>query len=145
MIIEDNDDEFYYYLEYLENHYIKLEKENKEEYDKFKKTISDYLGNENIGYPYDKLILYINNTIQNIDLSNDLDEKFLKLKEIEKDKNELDIQIRNLKENKSENENILKEIKNYIELLNSVLQQYLYYQNQYKNHSISNEILSKKN
>ena len=144
LIIEDNDDEFYYYLEYLENHYKKLEKENKEEYDKFKKTISDYLGNENIGYPYDKLILYINNIIQNIDLSNDLDEKFLKLKEIEKDKNELDIQIRNLKENKSENENILKELKNYIELLNSVLQQYLYYQNQYKNHSISNDILSKK-
>ena len=144
LILEENDDEFYYYLEYLENEYKALEKNKKEDFIKFKKTITDYFGNENIGYPYDKLILYLNYIIQSIDLSNELNEKFLKLKKIEMDRNSLDIQIRNLQVNKSENENILKEINNYIELLNNILQQYLFYQNKYKNNSISKDILSKK-
>ena len=144
LIIEDIDDEFLYYLDYLEKHYKALEKENKYDYTKFKNTIADYLGNDNIGYPYDKLILYLNYIVQSIELSNDLNEKIFKLKEIEIDRNSLDIQIRNMRENKSQNENKLKEINNYIELLNNVLQQYLFYQNQYKNHSISKEILSKK-
>lgn len=144
LIINNNPDELFYYLNYIEKHYKNLEKENKEEFEKCKKIIIDYFENENIPYPYDILLLYLNNIFKNTDLSNILNEKTLKLKEIELKKNILDTKIRNLEINKSEKENIIKEINNYIELLMNIIEQYLYYQNQYKNNLISKEVLSKK-
>ena len=68
-VIVDDEDEFYYYLKNMEKYYINLEKENKEEYHKFKSYINDYLDNDNSSYPYDKLLFYLNNIIQGIDLS----------------------------------------------------------------------------
>ena len=143
LIIEDEDDEFYYYLKYLENNYITLEKENKEKFIYYKKLINNYLENDNVSYPYDKLLLYLNYIIQNIELSNQLKEKYEKLKDIEIKKNVIDIKIRNLEMNKNEIKNSIKELNNYIEILKDITKQYIYYLNKYKNNLISKDNLSK--
>ena len=145
LIIEDeDDDEFLYYLKYLEKQYITLEKENEEKFINYKKIIMNYLENDNLSYPNDKLLLYLNYIIQNIELSKQLKEKYEKLKNIESKKNIIDIKIRNLELNKTEKKNYIKDINSYIELLKDILQQYIYYQNQYKNNLISKDKLYKK-
>ena len=144
LIIDNDNDEFCYYLKYLEKTYKNMEKENKEEFIKLKNEIKDCFENGNLSYPYDKLLLYLNCIVQNIDLSNSLKEKFDKLKEKETKKNIIDIKIRNLEFEKTEKQNLIKEINKYIELLKKIMEKYLHYRNQYKNHSISKEILSKK-
>ena len=144
LIIDNDNDEFCYYLKYLEKTYKNMEKENKEEFIKLKNEIKDCFENGNLSYPYDKLLLYLNCIVQNIDLSNSLKEKFDKLKEKETKKNIIDIKIRNLEFEKTEKQNLIKEINKYIELLKKIMEKYLHYRKQYKNHSISKEILSKK-
>ena len=144
LIIDNDNDEFCYYLKYLEKTYKNMEKENKEEFIKLKNEIKDCFENGNLSYPYDKLLLYLNCIVQNIDLSNSLKEKFDKLKEKETKKNIIDIKIRNLEFEKTERQNLIKEINKYIELLKKIMEKYLHYRKQYKNHSISKEILSKK-
>ena len=144
LIIDDDNDESCYYLEYLEKCCIKMAKEKKEEFIKLKKYINDYLEDDNITAPYDKLLLFFNFIFQNIDLSNSLKEKYDDLEGEESKKNIIDIEIRNLEFEKSEKEKLIKEIYNYIELLKNIAQQYIYYRNQYKNKTISKEILSKK-
>lgn len=143
-IIIDNDDEFLYYLNYLEKHYINLYKDNRKEYDGLKKIITDYLKNDNLSYPYNKLLFYLDYIIQGIDITNKLNEKYQKLKEIELKKNLIDIKIKNLESSKLEKENFIKEINSYIELIKKLIKKFIYYQNQYKNCLISKEIFSKK-
>ena len=144
LIIDNDNDEFCYYLKYLEKTYKNMEKENKEEFNKLKNEIKDCLENGNLSYPYDKLLLYFNCIVQIIDLSNFLKEKYDKLKEKENKKIIIDIKIMNLEFEKTEKQNLIKEINKYIELLKKIMEKYLHYRNQYKNHSISKEILSKK-
>lgn len=144
IIIDNDDDEFLYYLNYLEKHYINLYKDNSKEYDNFKKIITDYLKNDNLSYPYNKLLFYLDYIIQGIDITNKLNEKYQKLKEIELKKNLIDIKIKNLESSKLEKENFIKEINIYIELIKKIIKKFIYYQNQYKNSLISKEIFSKK-
>ena len=139
-----DEEEFFYYLNYLERYYINLEKENKNNFNQFKIVINDYLKNDNWIYPFNILLLYLENIIKEIIFSNTLKEKYDELKEIESRKNSVDKRIRTLELNKSEKETLLNEMKNYIELIKEIIQQFVYYQNLYKKKSISKESLSKK-
>ena len=65
----DNED-FLFYLNYLEKYYVNLQKENCQEYENLKKIINDYLDNDNLSYPYDKLLFYLDYIIKSIDLIN---------------------------------------------------------------------------
>ena len=142
-IITDDEDEFYYYLKNLEKYYINLEKENKEEYHKFKSYINEYLENDNSLYPYDKLLFYLNNIIQGIDLSYILKNKYAELNEIESRKNLIMVKIKKLEFIQLNKENLIKEMKNYTELLKDLIHKYSSYQNKYKNNLISKHFLSK--
>ena len=125
LIIDSNENDFYDYLNHLERHYKVLEKENKNEFFNYKKSINDYLEKDNIYYPNDKLLLYLNYIIKNIELSNKLNEKKYFLNGIEQKKNSIDIKIRKLEMEKSEKESLIKEIKDYIELLKDILDKLL--------------------
>lgn len=143
-IIIQNQNEFYYYLKNLEKYYKNLEKENPKEFNVFKATINRYLENDNLSYPYDKLLFYLQNIIHEIELSYLLKEKYVQLKEMEIKKN-LDYgQVIKLESEKNEKENMIKEINNYIDLLKGLMQKFIHYQNQYHNNLISKETLSQK-
>ena len=143
MIIQ-NQNEFYYYLINLEKYYKKLEKENQKEFNDFKTTINRYLENDNLSYPYDKLLFYLQNIIHEIELSNLLKEKYDQLKEMEIKKNLVYGEVIKLETEKNEKENIIKEINNYIDLLKGLMQKFIHYQNQYHNNLISKDILTQK-
>ena len=143
MIIQ-NKNEFYYYLINLEKYYKKLEKENPKEFNNFKTTINRYLENDNLSYPYDKLLFYLQNIIHEIELSYLLKEKYDQLKEMEIKKNLVYGEVIKLESEKNEKENIIKEINNYIDLLKGLMQKFIHYQNQYHNNLISKDILSQK-
>jgi len=142
-IIIDNEDEFYHHLKNLEKYYINLEKENKEEYHKFKSYISEYLDNGNLSYPYDKLLFYLNNIIQGIDLSYILKHKYAELNEIESKKNLIMVKVKKLESNQLSKENLIKEMKNYNELIKDLIHKYSSYQKKYKNNLVSKHFLSK--
>lgn len=142
-IIVDDEDEFYYYLQNLEKYYINLEKENKEEYHKFKSYINDYLDNDNSSYPYDKLLFYLNNIVQGIDLSYILKHKYAELNGIDSRKNLIIIKIKKIETDQLNKENLIKEMNNYTELLKDLIHKYSLYQNKYKNNSVSKHFLSK--
>ena len=125
LIIDSSENDFYDYLNHLERHYKVLEKENKNEFFNYKKSINDYLEKDNIYYPNDKLLLYLNYIFKNIELSNKLKEKKYFLNGIEQKKNSIDIKIRKLEMEKSEKESLIKEIKDYIELLKDILDKLL--------------------
>lgn len=143
MIIQ-NQNEFYYYLKNLEKYYKKLEKENQKDFNDFKTTINRYLENDNLSYPYDKLLFYLQNIIHEIELSYLLKEKYDQLKEIEIKKNLVYGEVIKLESEKNEKENIIKEINNYIDLLKGLMQKFIHYQNQYHNNLISKDTLSQK-
>lgn len=143
MIIQ-NQNEFYYYLKNLEKYYKKLEKENQNDFNDFKTTINRYLENDNLSYPYDKLLFYLQNIIHEIELSYLLKEKYDQLKEIEIKKNLIYGEVIKLKSEKNEKENIIKEINNYIDLLKGLMQKFIHYQNQYHDNLISKDTLSQK-
>ena len=82
LLIDSSENDFCDYLNHLEKHYKSLEKENKDEFFNYKKSINDYLEKDNIYYPNDKLLLYLNYIIKNIELSNKLNEKKNFLNEI---------------------------------------------------------------
>ena len=142
-VIVDDEDEFYYYLKNMEKYYINLEKENKEEYHKFKSYINDYLDKDNSSYPYDKLLFYLNNIIQGIDLSYILKHKYAELNEIESRKNLIMVKIKKLESIQLNKENLIKEMKNYNELLKDLIHKYSSYQNKYKSNLISKHYVSK--
>ena len=143
MIIQ-NQNQFYYYLINLEKYYKKLEKENQKEFNDFKTTINRYLENDNLSYPYDKLLFYLQNIIHEIELSYLLKEKYDQLKEMEIKKNLVYGEVIKLESEKNKKENIIKEINNYIDLLKGLMQKFIHYQNQYHNNLISKDILSQK-
>ena len=143
MIIQ-NQNEFYYYLKNLEKYYKKLEKENQKDFNDFKATINRYLENDNLSYPYDKLLFYLQNIIHEIELSYLLKEKYGQLKEIEIKKNLVYGEVIKLDSEKNEKENVIKEINNYIDLLKGLMQKFIHYQKQYHNNLISKDTLSQK-
>lgn len=143
-IIIQSQTEFYNYLINLEKYYKKLEKENQKDFNDFKTTINRYLENDNLSYPYDKLLFYLQNIIHEIELSYLLKEKYDQLKELEIKKNAVYGEVIKLESEKNEKENIIKEINNYIDLLKGLMQKFIHYQNQYQNNLISKDLLSQK-
>ena len=143
-IIIQSQTEFYNYLINLEKYYKKLEKENQKDFNDFKTTINRYLENDNLSYPYDKLLFYLQNIIHEIELSYLLKEKYNQLKELEIKKNAVYGEVIKLESEKNEKENIIKEINNYIDLLKGLMQKFIHYQNQYQNNLISKDLLSQK-
>jgi hypothetical protein len=144
IIINNDDDEFIYYLNYLEKYYINLQKENSKEYDNYKMIINDFLDNDNLSYPYDKLLFYLDYIIKSIDLTNALNEKYKKIKEIELKKNNVEIKIKSLESSLIEKNNYIRKLDDYIELITKVIKKYIFYRNQYKNNLITKEIYNKK-
>ncbi len=145
-IIIDNEDneEFLFYLNYLEKYYVNLQKENCQEYENLKKIINDYLDNDNLSYPYDKLLFYLDYIIKSIDLVNTKKEKYEKLKEVELKKIDIDRRIKNLESSIIEKDNYIQKLNEYIDIIKKVIKKYIFYQNQYKNDLITKEIFNKK-
>ena len=142
--IKMDDEEFNSYLNFMENYYANLEKENNLHFFKFKIEVNDLVNEENIDFPIDKLIFYLHYIIQIIENTNKLNEKLKELKEIEIIKNEQNIKIKDLEKSKLEKINLLAKMNDYMELLRNLIERFNIYQQNYKNNLISKELLNKK-
>ena len=142
--LKENDEEFIFYLNFLEKYYITLEKNNLTEYIKKKNDINILINDEDLSFPDDKLIYYLSYVFQIIDLENELNQKTKEFKDEELKKIELYSKIRNLETLIKEQKNFIEDAKDYIDLLKSIIQKYLSYQKKYKNNLISKETLYKK-
>ena len=142
--IIENEDEFNYYLTFLEKYYVSLEKENKIKFFCIKNIVNDLINDENISFPEDKLLLYLSYIIQIIDYENELKKKSEKLKNEELKKIELSSKLRDLESIKTEKNNLINKMSDYIDLLKNLIDKYKSYQKKYKNNLISKETLYKK-
>ena len=142
--IKESDEEFIFYLNFLEKYYITLEKKNLTEYNKKKNDINILINDDDLSFPDDKLLYYLSYVFQIIDLENELNQKTKEFKEEELKKIELYTKIRNLETLIKEQKNFIEDAKDYIDLLKNIIQKYLSYQKKYKNNLISKETLYKK-
>ena len=142
--IKENDEEFIFYLNFLEKYYITLGKNNLSEYIKKKNDINILINDDDLSFPDDKLIYYLSYVFQIIDLENELNQKTKEFKEEELKKIELYSKIKNLETLIKEQKNFIEDAKDYIDLLKNIIQKYLSYQKKYKNNLISKETLYKK-
>ena len=140
-IIKESDEEFNYYLNFLEKYYKSLEKENKIEYNYIKTIVNDLINDEDISFPEDKLLFYLSYIFQLIYLENELNIKKNELKNEEINKIEINTKIKKLETLKNEKENLVVNTNNSIELLKSLIQKYESYQKKYRNNLISKETL----
>ena len=142
--IKENDEEFNFYLNFLEKYYISLQKDNLTEYNKKKNELKILINDENLSFPDDKLLFYLNYVFQIIDLNNELNQKTNELKNEELKKIELYSKIKNFEILIKEQKNFIEDAKDYIDLLKNIIQKYSAYQKKYKNNLISKETLLKK-
>ena len=142
--IKENDEEFNFYLNFLEKYYISLQKDNLTEYNKKKNELKILINDENLAFPDDKLLFYLNYVFQIIDLNNELNQKTNELKNEELKKIELYSKIKNFEILIKEQKNFIEDAKDYIDLLKNIIQKYSAYQKKYKNNLISKETLLKK-
>ena len=142
--IKENTEEFSFYLNFLEKYYISLQKDNFNEYIKKKNEIKKLINDENLSFPDDKLLFYLNYVFQIIDLTNELNQKTNELKNEELKRIELYSKIKNFELLIKEQKNFISDAKDYIDLLKNIIQKYSTYLKKYKNNLISKETLYKK-
>ena len=143
-IIKESEEEFNYYLEFLEKYYTSLEKENKNEFNRVKKILNNLVNVENLSFPEDKLLFYLNYVIQIIDYKAELKTKSEELLNEKIMKNEINSKMKILEAFIKEKNKLLENANDYIELLKNLIQKYIVYQKKYKNNLISKETLNKK-
>ena len=143
-IIKESEEEFNYYLEFLEKYYTSLEKENKNEFNRVKKILNNIVNVENLSFPEDKLLFYLNYVIQIIDYKAELKTKSEELLNEKIMKNEINSKMKILEAFIKEKNKLLENANDYIELLKNFIQKYIVYQKKYKNNLISKETLNKK-
>ena len=143
-IIKESEEEFNYYLEFLEKYYTSLEKENKNEFNRVKKILNNLVNVENLSFPEDKLLVYLNYVIQIIDYKSKLKTKSEELLNEKIMKNEINSKMKILEAFIKEKNKLLENANDYIELLKNLIQKYIVYQKKYKNNLISKETLNKK-
>ena len=143
-LIKENDEEFYFYLNFLDKYYNLLEKENKQKFYKIQNIIRTLISAENLSFPEDKLIFYISYIIEMSVLKNELFEKSEELKNEELKKIECNIKLNNLESLKVEKNKLVKNVSDYIDLLKNLIIKYSTYENKYKNNFISKEMFYKK-
>ena len=143
-IIKESEEEFNYYLEFLEKYYTSLEKENKNEFNRVKKILNNLVNVENLSFPEDKLLFYLNYVIQIIDYKSKLKTKSEELLNEKIMKNEINSKMKILEAFIKEKNKLLENANDYIELLKNLIQKYIVYQKKYKNNLISKETLNKK-
>ena len=143
-IIKESEEEFNYYLEFLEKYYTSLEKENKNEFNRVKKILNNLVNVENLSFPEDKLLFYLNYVIQIIDYKAELETKSEELLNEKIMKNEINSKMKILEAFIKEKNKLLENANDYIELLKNLIQKYIVYQKKYKNNLISKETLNKK-
>jgi len=142
--IKEAEEEFNFYLNFLEKYYSSLEKNNVNEFIKKKNFINVLINDENLSFPDDKLIYYLSYVFQIIDLNNELNRKSKELEEEELKKNEVYTKIRNFEFLIKEQKSFIKDVKDFIDLLKNLIKKYLSYQKKYKNNLISKETLYEK-
>ena len=81
--IKEDEEEFNFYLNFLEKYYSSLEKNNVNEFIKKKNFINVLINDENLSFPDDKIIYYLSYVFQIIDLNNELNRKSKELEEEE--------------------------------------------------------------
>ena len=143
-IIKKSEEEFSYYLNFLEKYYTNLEKENKNEFNRVKKILNNLINVENLPFPEDKLLFYLNYIMQIIDYKAELENKTEELKNEIIIKNEVNSKMKRLESLIKEKNNLMMNENDYIELLKNIIQNYICYQKKYKNNLISKETLNKK-
>ena len=143
-IIKESEEEFNYYLEFLEKYYTSLEKENKNEFNRVKKILNNLVNVENLSFPEDKLLFYLNYVIQIIDYKTELKTNSEELLNEKIMKNEINSKMKILEAFIKEKNKLLENANDYIELLKNLIQKYIVYQKKYKNNLISKETLNKK-
>ena len=114
------------------------------EYNKKKNELKILINDENLSFPDDKLLFYLNYVFQIIDLNNELNQKTNELKNEELKKIELYSKIKNFEILIKEQKNFIEDAKDYIDLLKNIIQKYSAYQKKYKNNLITKETLLKK-
>ena len=143
-IIKESEEEFNYYLEFLEKYYTSLEKENKIEFNQIKKILNNLVNVENLSFPEDKLLFYLNYVVQIIDYKAELQIKSEELLNEKIIKNEVNSIMKKLEALIKEKNDLMVNSNDYIELLKNLIQKYIGYQKKYKNNLISKETLNKK-
>ena len=143
-IIKESEEEFNYYLEFLEKYYTSLEKENKIEFNQIKKILNNLVNVENLSFPEDKLLFYLNYVVQIIDYKSELQIKSEELLNEKIIKNEVNSIMKKLEALIKEKNDLMVNSNDYIELLKNLIQKYIGYQKKYKNNLISKETLNKK-
>ena len=132
-IIKKSEEEFSYYLNFLEKYYTNLEKENKNEFNRVKKILNNLINVENLPFPEDKLLFYLNYIMQIIDYKAELENKTEELKNEIIIKNEVNSKMKRLESLIKEKNNLMVNASDYIELLKNIIQNYICYQKKYKN------------
>ena len=143
-MIKESDNEFNYYLIFLEKYYKSLKTDNIIEYIQNKNIINISIKNEDLSFPEEKLLFYLSYVFKIIDLEDELNKKTEELKKEEIKKIELNTKIKNLGILKNEQKNFIADANDYIELLKNMIQKYYSYQKKYKNNLISKETFYKK-
>jgi hypothetical protein len=127
-IIKKSEEEFSYYLNFLEKYYTNLEKENKNEFNRVKKILNNLINVENLPFPEDKLLFYLNYIMQIIDYKAELENKTEELKNEIIIKNEVNSKMKRLESLIKEKNNLMVNASDYIELLKNIIQNYICYQ-----------------
>ena len=109
-IIKESEEEFNYYLEFLEKYYTSLEKENKNEFNRVKKILNNLVNVENLSFPEDKLLFYLNYVIQIIDYKAELKTKSEELLNEKIMKNEINSKMKILEAFKKKKNKLSKNI-----------------------------------
>lgn len=143
-MIKESDNEFNYYLIFLEKYYKSLKTDNIIEYIQKKNIINISIKKEDLSFPEEKLLFYLSYVIEIIDLEDELNKKTEELKKEEIKKIELNTKIKNLGILKNEQKIFIADANDYIELLKNMIQKYCSYQKKYKNNLISKETFYKK-
>ena len=143
-ILKEKDDEFNYYLKFLEKYYTDLKKENKKKFDEIKNNVYNLINGEKLSFPEDKLFYYLRNCFQIIDFNEDLQEKLEQLKNENLMKNEINIKMKNLQTLMNEKNNVVQKSNDFIEFLKDLIKKFINYQKKSKNNLIPKDILYKK-